>query len=48
VELLGPNQRPVQLTDDLASFWRNGYPLVRKDLKGRYPKHPWPETAPGL
>ena len=41
--LLSPAQRPVQITADLASFWANGYALVRKDLRGRYPKHPWPE-----
>ena len=43
VHLLSPARRPVQVTDDLASFWKNGYPLVRKDLRGRYPKHAWPE-----
>ena len=43
LELLGPNYRPVQLTDDLASFWANTYPQVRKDLRARYPKHSWPE-----
>jgi ATP-dependent helicase HrpB len=41
--LLGPNYRPVQVTSDLASFWRNGYLEVRKDLRARYPKHSWPE-----
>ncbi len=41
--LLGPNYRPVQVTSDLASFWRNGYVEVRKDLRARYPKHSWPE-----
>lgn len=49
LHLLAPNQRPQQVTQDLASFWKNGYPAVRKDLRGRYPKHPWPEdplTAP--
>jgi ATP-dependent helicase HrpB len=40
--LLSPAQRPVQVTRDLASFWRSGYFEVRKDLKGRYPKHDWP------
>lgn len=45
VELLAPNQRPAALTDDLASFWKNGYAMVRKDLKGRYPKHEWPEEG---
>ncbi|MEM7261484.1 MAG: ATP-dependent helicase HrpB [Planctomycetota bacterium] len=41
--LLAPNGRPQQITDDLASFWANTYPQVRKDLRGRYPKHAWPE-----
>ncbi len=41
--LLSPAQRSVQVTKDLANFWREGYQLVRKDLRGRYPKHPWPE-----
>ncbi len=43
LELLGPNQRPQQLTEDLESFWKNTYPVVRKELKRRYPKHHWPE-----
>lgn len=43
LQLLGPNYRPQQLTDDLSSFWNNGYPIVRKELKRRYPKHSWPE-----
>ena len=42
-ELLAPNQRPVQITDDLESFWKRTYPEVRKVLRGRYPKHPWPD-----
>ncbi|HEY8279171.1 MAG TPA: ATP-dependent helicase HrpB [Bdellovibrionota bacterium] len=41
--LLGPNFRPVQVTRDLESFWKNGYPEVRKELRARYPKHSWPE-----
>lgn len=44
LELLGPNYRPVQITDDLASFWKNTYSQVRKDLRRRYPKHSWPEN----
>jgi ATP-dependent helicase HrpB len=43
VQLLAPNQRPVQVTDDLASFWRTTYFEVRKQLRGRYPKHAWPD-----
>ncbi|PZE22110.1 ATP-dependent helicase HrpB [Paenibacillus xerothermodurans] len=43
LHLLSPAQRPVQVTRDLASFWRNTYFEVKKDLKGRYPKHYWPE-----
>ena len=43
LHLLGPHSRPVQITDDLRSFWTTTYPQVRKDLRGRYPKHAWPE-----
>ncbi|WP_422657180.1 ATP-dependent helicase HrpB [Paenibacillus sp. EC2-1] len=43
IHLLSPAQRPVQVTSDLASFWSSGYFEVKKDLKGRYPKHYWPE-----
>ncbi len=43
LELLSPARRPVQVTRDLASFWSRGYHEVRKELKGRYPKHYWPE-----
>jgi ATP-dependent helicase HrpB len=43
LHLLAPNFRPQQVTDDLASFWANTYPLVRKELRARYPKHAWPD-----
>lgn len=43
LHLLAPNMRPQQITDDLKSFWNNTYQQVRKDLRGRYPKHAWPE-----
>ncbi|MFT6519768.1 MAG: ATP-dependent helicase HrpB [Candidatus Azotimanducaceae bacterium] len=44
VHLLSPAGRPLQVTQDLAGFWRTSYHDVKKDMKGRYPKHPWPEN----
>ncbi len=41
IEILAPNQRPVQITDNLESFWTSAYPSIRKELAGRYPKHEW-------
>jgi ATP-dependent helicase HrpB len=43
LHLLSPAGRPAQITQDLAGFWRNSYPAVKKELKGRYPKHFWPD-----
>jgi ATP-dependent helicase HrpB len=43
LHLLSPARRPVQITQDLKGFWNSGYQTVKKELKGRYPKHPWPE-----
>jgi ATP-dependent helicase HrpB len=49
LHLLSPAQRPIQVTQDLRGFWERTYPEVKKELKGRYPRHPWPDdpwTAP--
>jgi ATP-dependent helicase HrpB len=43
LHLLSPGYRPVQVTQDLKSFWENTYQVVRKELRVRYPKHSWPE-----
>ena len=45
IHLLSPAQRPVQVTQDLAGFWERGYHQVKKELKGRYPKHYWPDDS---
>ena len=43
LHLLSPAGRSIQVTQDLRGFWERTYPEVKKELKGRYPKHPWPE-----
>ena len=44
IHLLSPASRPVQITSDLAGFWQSGYHEVKRELKGRYPKHYWPDN----
>jgi ATP-dependent helicase HrpB len=44
VTLLSPGQRPVQVTMDIPGFWDSSYGDVRRDMRGRYPRHPWPEN----
>ena len=44
MELLSPGFKPVQITSDLRNFWKTTYFEVRKELKRRYPKHPWPDN----
>ncbi len=43
IELLSPAQRPVQVTRDISGFWRGSYAAVKAEMKGRYPRHPWPD-----
>ena len=41
IQVLAPNHRPIQITNDLETFWRDGYPKIKKELQRKYPKHEW-------
>ena len=41
IQVLAPNHRPIQITEDLATFWRENYPKIKKELQRKYPKHEW-------
>ena len=41
IQVLAPNHRPIQITNDLETFWRDGYPKIKKELQRKYPKHQW-------
>ena len=41
IEVLAPNHRPIQITDDLTTFWRDSYPKIKQELQRKYPKHQW-------